>query len=134
MNAQTYAISAYRSAQSTVAPLRAVVLLYDGVLVHIRNASQAFRAKDYETHFNEIMRAADILLALNAALDMKRGGSVAVSLRAFYETTIKALISSASRKSALECAERIERGVRTMRDAWAEIAGEIQKEPAEAAS
>lgn len=131
MTPQNYAISAYRSARSTVAPLRAIVMLYDGVLVHIRSSANAFRAGDFESHFNEIMRAAEILQALNAALDMKRGGSVALSLRAFYETTVKALISSASKKSALECAERIERGVRSMRDAWAEIAGDEQQKAAD---
>jgi len=119
---QNYAAAAYRSARTTVSPLAAVIALYDTVLVHVHNSAEAYAAGNYERQFNEIMRAVEILQALNIALDMQRGGSVAQSLRRFYETTAKALVSSSAKTSSLQCAERISGGIRAVRDAWMEIA------------
>ncbi len=123
MNQSAYAAAAYRSAQSTVPPLTAIVLLYDGILVRIRNARQAAEDKNYERQYNETLRACEILQALNGALDMKNGRDVSLSLRKLYETSIRALLRSVGNKDAVACCERIARGLRNVRDSWAEIAG-----------
>jgi flagellar protein FliS len=123
MNHQAYAFSAYNAALLTTPPLTAVVMLYDGVLLRIANATVAAKRQDYEVQFNEAMKAATILNSLDRYLDMERGGRVAISLREMYQAVVKALLSSVGRSTGDIALERIGAAVRLTRDAWAEIAG-----------
>ena len=118
-----YAQSAYQNAIQTTPPLQAVVLLYDGVLIRLRNAVDAANRGDYGEQFNQILRATDILRGLLAALDMKQGGGLSERLRDTYEANMRAMMSSVGRKNAQECLERIADGLRELRNAWSEIAG-----------
>jgi flagellar secretion chaperone FliS len=117
------AISAYQTAMQTTPPLQAVVLLYDGVLVRIRNASDAAGRGDFGEQFNQVMRAIEILRALLASLDMEHGGSLAPRLRETYEANMQALLRSVGHANAGDCLRRIGEGLRELRNAWSEIAG-----------
>jgi flagellar protein FliS len=123
MSQSRHAYAAYQAAIRTTPPLHRVVLLYDGILARIAAAARAARAKDYETQFNEVMRAAKIVNGLNRYLDMNQPGTVARSLREMYQAVAKALLSSVGRPNGAEALDRIGQGVRLTRDAWAEIAG-----------
>jgi flagellar protein FliS len=123
MNRPSSQIAAYQTAIRTTSPLNAVVMLYDGVLVRTAAAAVAARRKDYETQFNEVMRAAKIINGLNAYLDMDAGGKVAVSLREMYQAVAGALLSSVGRSTGAEALDKIGAAVRMTRNAWAEIAG-----------
>jgi flagellar protein FliS len=122
MTRTSYALSAYQAARRTVPPLQAVVMLYDTVLLRVGKAAAAARARDWETQFKEVLRAAEIFNGLAMILDHEQGGAVARSLREMYETTCRALLSSVGRKSGAACLERIAAAVRPMRNAWAEVA------------
>lgn len=119
----SYAMSAYQNALQTTPPLQAVVLLYDGVLVRLRNASEAANRGDYGEQFNQILRATDIMRGLLAALDLGPGGDLAEKLRDTYEANMRAMMSSVGRSNARDCLERITDGLRELRNAWSEIAG-----------
>lgn len=129
-----HALSAYQSAIQTTPPLQAVVLLYDGILVRLRNAAVAAASGDYGEQFNQLLRATDIIRGLLAALDMQAGGAVAERLRETYEANMLAMMRSVGSPDAQACLRRITDGLREMRNAWSEIAGMPQLEaPAEAA-
>jgi len=99
-------MNAYQAAVMTTPPLKAVVMLYDRILYHIANAAAAARRKDFETQFNDVMRAARIVNALNRHLDMEKGGKVAVSLREMYKAVSRALLSSVQRHAGAPAPSR----------------------------
>lgn len=117
------ALSAYQSAIEAAPPLHAVVLLYDGALVRLRNACQAVERGDYGEQFNQIISATRILRGLLASLDMDKGGTLAEHLREAYEANMLALLASVGKPNALDCIGRIEDGLRDLRNAWSELAG-----------
>ena len=125
-----YAMSAYQNAIQTTPPLQAVVLLYDGVLVRLRNASDAAGRGDFGEQFNQILRATDILRGLLAALEMGPGGELTNRLRDTYEANMRAMMNSVGRPNAQDCLRRIADGLRELRNAWGEIAGMPQLEVA----
>lgn len=118
-----HALSAYQNAIQTTPPLQAVVMLYDGILVRLRNATAAVERGDYGEQFNQIMKAIDIMRGLLAALDLKEGGTLAERLRDTYEANMVAMMRSVGTPQAVDCMQRISDGLRELRNAWAEIAG-----------
>ena len=130
MNQMTKAIGAYRNAQMTVPPIRAVVMLYDAILIHIAKAAQANRQGDHERQFNEVMAATKIVEGLSRCLDFSAGGAVAANLHGFYETIGRGLLRSTGRRYGADYLEKLADAVRLTREAWAEIAGmAIKSEP-----
>jgi len=123
MNQSRYAISAYQAAQRTLPPLKVVVMLYDGILVHITRAGDSARKGDYQKQFEYVLSAARIIDGLNRHLDMERGGQVAINLRETYEAVARCLFRSVGKETAAEACDRLVLAVRELRDAWAEIAG-----------
>jgi flagellar biosynthetic protein FliS len=122
MREKTSPLSAYKKALGTRPPHHAVVGLYDLVIVHILKAADAAQQQDYERQFNEAMIAAKVLNGLNGCLDMKRGGSVAVSLREMYQSLVSALLRTIAKKTGAVACVRLAEAVRLTRNAWAEIA------------
>lgn len=118
-----HALSAYQNAIETTPPLQAVVLLYDGILVRLRNAAAAAERGDFGEQFNQVARATEIMRGLLAALDVKAGGAVAERLHATYEANMVAMMSSVGRPNALDCLRRIADGLRELRNAWSDLAG-----------
>ncbi len=121
MHHTRHGIRAYQSAQQAMPPLKAVVMLYDGILARIARAADANRKKDYERQFNEVMAAAKIIQGLNQCLDTEVGGTVAQSLRDFYETVGSSLLRSTGRRYGAKYLDQLAAAVRTTRDAWATI-------------
>lgn len=117
------AINAYQAAIQTTPPLQAVVLLYDGILVRIHNATEAGQKGDFGEQFNQVMRAIEIMRGLMAALDMKRGGDFAIRLRETYEVNMRALMRCVGQPQSADCLKKIGEGLRVLRNAWADIAG-----------
>lgn len=118
-----HALSAYQNAIQTTPPLQAVVLLYDGILVRLHNASAAVDRGDFGEQFNQLVRATDIIRALLSALDMNAGGPVAERLRDTYEANMRAIMSTVGAPNPQLCLSRIADGLRELRNAWSEIAG-----------
>lgn len=117
------AVGVYQSALMTVPPLQAVVMLYDRVLAHLHGASAALRSGDYPRQLEESMRAVEILRGLLSVLDTARGGEVAYRLGETYRSNMTAILSSLGSADAETCYDRISRGLRALRNAWADVAG-----------
>lgn len=123
MSYQRSAITAYQSAVMTTPPLQAIVLLYDGVQVRLHNAAKAAGQGDFGRQYDETASAIRILRGLLAALDIQRGGSLALGLAETYRVNMQALLATIGRPDACSRLATIAGGLRRLRDAWAEIAG-----------
>jgi flagellar protein FliS len=101
----------------------AVVQLYDTILLHVGRAGAAARKCDFQTQFDEVMKATRIVDGLNRHLDMEQGGQVATNLRDMYQAVSRALLRSVGKESAGDACDRLVVGLRDTRNAWAEISG-----------
>jgi len=122
MRQRSTPISAYTNALGTRPPLHAVVGLYDLAIAHTIRAAEASDRRDPERQFNEALKAAQILNGLNGCLDMKQGGTVAVSLREMYKAVVAVLMRAVGKKDATQAYLRLAEAIRLTRNAWAEIA------------
>jgi flagellar protein FliS len=114
-------------------PVDLVVALYDGVIRFLYAASSAAEAGDVRARRVAVKRALAILIHLQARLRMDIGGRPAQVLSEFYASMF-ALILQASVASSSQKFEEVIGCVRSVRDAWrqvaAELAGETQAPPA----
>ncbi|MCE5284082.1 MAG: flagellar export chaperone FliS [Deltaproteobacteria bacterium] len=78
----------------TADPLRLVLMCYDKAISSLKQAKESFAAKDYEAKGLALKKALDILHELNASLDLKKGGEIAVNLRTLYTFMSQALIEA----------------------------------------
>ena len=117
------AASAYRSAATTVAPLTALVMLYDGTITALQRVVLAWEARRIEEAHQHLVRATTILRGLDHNLDFARGGAVAERLHATYNSLILAALRAFGRPDARARYRTIVAGLVDLRDAWAALAG-----------
>jgi flagellar protein FliS len=125
MVAQGYA-QAYRSAAvMTASPGQLVLMLFDGALKSLAIAQEAFKrpATDwqrFETINRHLLKAQSILAELQGGLDMETGGEFAETMHRLYTYHMRRLFEANIRKK-VEPVIEVERLVRDIRDAWAEM-------------
>ncbi len=106
-----------------------VVALYDGIIRFLYAASDAADRGDTAGRRIAVKRALDIIIHLQARLRMDVGGRPAVALSEFYASIFAQILQasqSASRQKflhAIEC-------VRSVRDAWRQVALDPDVNPA----
>lgn len=116
------AAMAYRRAASSVAPMTAVVMLYDKAIVSLHRAVKANQERRADESFAHASHAAAILRGLSYALDFECGGEMAESLRATYTGNILALLNSFGKPDMPERYGKLASGLSELRDAWAVVA------------
>lgn len=110
-----------------------VVALYDGMIRFLHAAADAAEKGDTDGRRIAVKRALDIIIHLQARLRMDIGGSPAQTLSEFYASIFAQILQasqSASRTKfdhAIDC-------VRTVRDAWKQVAAGTPEGGIEAAS
>ncbi|EJW11919.1 flagellar protein FliS [Rhodovulum sp. PH10] len=114
---------AYSRAAATVPPSRAVVLLYDRVLVLLERAGRAIEERRTDAALQDVLKAAAILRGLGHIIDFQKGGALAERLYAMYTTNVLVVLQSFHKPDAPERYRRIAAGLAELRDAWATIAG-----------
>lgn len=125
MVAQGY-VQTYRSnAVLTASPGQLVLMLYDGVLKSLNIARDAFdRAgndpRRIETINAQLLKAQTILAELQSGLNLEAGGEFAMTLHRLYDYHNRRLLEANIRKQ-VEPVIEVERLVRELRDAWAEM-------------
>ena len=78
-------IAAYQNnAVTTQSKNRLIILLYDGAIKFMNLAIQELQAGNFQAKGQYINKAQDIINELNAVLDMKAGGEIAINLRKLY--------------------------------------------------
>ena len=106
-----------------------VVALYDGILRFLHAAGEAAERGDTAARRIAVKRALDIIIHLQARLRMDVGGRPAQVLSEFY-ATVFAQILQASQSASLKKFEHAIECVRTVRDAWREVARDPEVNPA----
>ena len=104
-------------------PVELVVALYDGIIRFLYAAIAAVERGDVRGRRVAVKRALAILIHLQARLRMDIGGRPAQVLSEFY-ASIFALILQASQGASAGRFEEVIGFVRTVRDAWRQVAAE----------
>jgi flagellar secretion chaperone FliS len=98
-----------------------VVALYDGILRFLYAANAAVERGDVEGRRIAVKRALDIIIHLQARLRMDIGGRPAESLSEYYAAIFAQILQASQGASKAKFEHTIE-CVRTVRDAWREVA------------
>jgi len=125
MLAQSYARTYRANAVLTAGPGQLVLMLYDGALKALALAREAFgRPEDdfrrIEVINSQLLKAQAILNELSAGLNLDAGGEVARTMLSLYEYHHHRLFEANIRKQ-VEPVIEVERLLRELRDAWAEM-------------
>ena len=81
-----YGVNQYAKTQvQTASSVQVIVLLYDGTIQSLKLAKAGILTNNYQDKARFLERALRVVSELSAALDMDRGGTVAVNLRRVYE-------------------------------------------------
>lgn len=110
-----------KNAVNGASPLQLVIMLYDGALRFMEAGRHAMAHGDLPRQNDQLQRAQKIVMELMACVDLERGGDIAKNLLSLYTYVLDELVKANMEDNA----ERIERGMRVMRDlreSWAQIA------------
>lgn len=116
MNAQVY--DQYkRSSVETVSPGKLLLMLYDGALKNINNATLAIKDNNINQAHNDIVKTQDIVVELMSTLDMSY--DISKSLFSLYDYIMNRLIEANINKDAV-ILEEVGAFVGELRDTWQE--------------
>lgn len=118
---------AYVAASQTVAPVRQIVLLYEGIIRLVQQAKDAIGERRIEDRYNLLVRASELIGGLQNCLDFENGGKIAPILYSYY-SSIDAKLFTIHRTNSVEDCDTIIGDLKQMRDAWIEVdSGEATK-------
>lgn len=125
MLATGYARTYRTNAILTASPGQLVLMLYDGALKSIALAREGFALPTEEPRriaiINEhLLKAQAILTELQNGLNMEAGGDFARTMHRLYDYHTRRLLEANIRKQ-VEPVIEVERLVRELRDAWAQM-------------
>jgi flagellar secretion chaperone FliS len=104
----------------TANPLQLIVLLYDGAIQALQEAQRCAEQKEIARRANATNRALAIISELQACLNFKEGGGIAVSLDRLY-TYMKQRIFQASVEQAAGPLAEVAGLLEDLRSAWNEL-------------
>lgn len=113
-------VNAYKMARATVSKTRQVVMLYEGVIKFMMQAREAIEQNKIEDRYNSLVKANDVLIALQNSLDFEKGGTMAHVLHDFYSDQINAIYSMHENGSSATC-DRVISEVKDMLETWRKI-------------
>ncbi len=127
---------AYRSnAVLTASPGQLVLMLYDGALKALGLARDAFDTSAEDPRRiavinQQLLKAQAILTELQSGLNLEAGGEFARTMDRLYDYHLGKLLEANLRKQVAPVIE-VERLVRVLRDAWAEMLTQQPSSPIE---
>ena len=135
MAALAYAQTYRATAVLTASPGQLVLMLYDGVLKSLAITRDAFTrpASDprrIELINQHLLKAQMIIAELQGGLNLEAGGEFAATLHRLYDYHNRRLFDANLRKQ-VEPVVEVERLVRELRDAWAEMLCQQDAPPAD---
>lgn len=125
MLAQGYARTYRANAVLTASPGQLVLMLFDGTLKALALAQQAFEEPGPEPRRIEninrhLLKAQAIIAELQSGLNMEEGGEFAQTMNRLYDYHHRRLFEANLKKEIAPILE-VERLLRELRDAWAEM-------------
>ena len=120
--AQAYQQVGLETGVVSASPHKLVVMLFDGALLAIANASKHLAAGQIADKGNAISRAINIIDAgLKACLNLEKGGELAANLYALYDYMIRRLLEG-NLKNDAGALDEVATLLRDIRSAWEQIA------------
>jgi flagellar secretion chaperone FliS len=120
--AETRGIQAYKQVQTeSRSPLELVVMLYDGALAALAQATDAADRQDLRQRGRAISQALAIIGTLQENLNVVEGGAVAQELDRLYAYAIGRLVDVTVKHDRSAISE-IQKLLSGLRDAWQQIA------------
>ena len=117
----SYAMQAYKTQQNSgVSPVEVVAILYDRMIVSLREAAEAAEAKEIERRWKANTRATQIIGHLRTALDLEQGGDVAANLDRLYGFALTRLID-VDQKNDAKAAREVAGLMEPIRDSWKQL-------------
>lgn len=114
-------IETYRQVEvQSRSPLELVVMLYDGAIAAVSEASAAAAQGDVRRRGAAISRALTIVCTLQENLNLERGGTVAVELDRLYQYLTRRLLDVTIKQDVAALPE-IHKLLAGLRDAWHQI-------------
>ncbi len=109
-----------KTAVITASREKILLLLYEGAIRFIKQATVAMREKRIADKGRYISRATAIISELMATLDFKAGGELAADLENLYIFMIDKLIEG-NIENNVECLQHVERLMNTLYEAWKDV-------------
>ena len=110
----------------TADPKRLVLMCYEEAIKNLKIAKAKYVSRDYEQKAQALIKAMDIICALNSALDFKKGGEVASNLHSLYNYMLHRL-TEADLKRDLKAMDHIVWMLVELKSAWEGIiSGQIR--------
>jgi flagellar protein FliS len=119
-------IAGYKKAVlATTDRVQIVLMLYDGVLNHLKIARRKIENRDIISKGTHISKATLIVTELSNVLDMERGGEISGNLRNLYNFVLQRLLYANSNNdiNAIADAEKV---IVALRDGWKEMMREFK--------
>ncbi len=108
----------------TATPEELILMLYDGAIKFMNIAKYSIEENDIQKAHKALIRAQDIVMELNASLNMDY--DISDNLRALYNFVLEKLIDANIEKNAQDIDEVL--GIMTeLRDTWKEAIKEAKK-------
>ncbi len=119
--ANAYSQVSLETAVQTADPQQLILMLYDGALMALAQATVAMERQDVPKRAKSISHAISIIHdGLHASLDMESGGELAQRLAALYDYMVERLTQANATNNAAAVQE-VSGLLRTLREAWAEM-------------
>ena len=119
--ANAYSQVNLETAVQSADPHQLILMLYDGALLSLAEATVAIEQKDVPKRAKAISRAIAIIQdGLHASLDVEAGGELAQRLAALYDYMVERLTQANATNNAATVQE-VSGLLRTLREAWAEM-------------
>ncbi|MCK7544828.1 flagellar export chaperone FliS [Marinobacter bryozoorum] len=112
-------------------PHKLIQLLYNGALERINMAKAKIQQKDYSAKGQLISKAIEIVGGLRSFLDFEKGGELALRLEALYDYMERMLLE-ASAKNDLDKLDEVANLLRSVKEGWDGIRGEVESQQAQA--
>lgn len=121
MTAMRKAMNAYGQASETIPPAKQIVMLYDGIIRHLKAAKSAIDKGWINDRYIATEKATLIIEALQGCLDHENGGEIAAQLDQLYTHFIFRLQAINIDNDPKICDELID-GFGELRASWAALA------------
>ena len=119
--ANAYSQVSLETAVQTADPHQLILMLYDGALLALAEATVAIEQNDIPKRAKSISHAIAIIQdGLHASLDVEAGGELAQRLAALYDYMVERLTQANATNNAAAVQE-VSGLLRTLREAWAEM-------------
>ncbi|MBI5781108.1 MAG: flagellar export chaperone FliS [Rhodocyclales bacterium] len=119
--ANAYSQVNLETAVQSADPHQLILMLYDGALLSLAEATVAIEQKDVPKRAKAISRAIAIIQdGLHASLDVEAGGELGQRLAALYDYMVERLTQANATNNAATVQE-VSGLLRTLREAWAEM-------------